>query len=635
MRKSILIFLLGVLVLAACTGQEPTPTPQPPTEPPTEPETPTEEAVPEQLPIEHVTGTATYEESVTLPDDAIFTVQIQDTSLADAPATIIGEQSYVTAGEQVPLSFEASYNPADIEDNHRYSLSIRITDAVDNLLFTNDTVIPVITNDNPTSGIEAVLIATDAAKALAETDEAAEVTGTILYRERIALPDDAVVTVQLQDTSLADAAATILGEQTYVTEGAQVPLPFAVSYNPADIQENHEYSLSVRITGADGNLLFINDTVIPVITNGNPTSDIEVVVISTGAGAAAAAEVAADSIFNKTWQWVSMTDPAVGPQEIEQPQRYQLILNDDGTANIKADCNSVQATYTMDGSSITFTLGATTLVACPPDSLADDYLKNLEAVGLWFTEEGDLFFDLIYDSGTMRFSEPSLTELESMLLGPIWEWTDYREANVTTAVPTPESYLIQFMPDGMAFITADCNNILAEWTLEEDSLSMLLGPTTLVFCGEESLDQQFIAGLTDGGTIAFDDQGFLRLTFNATDGEFFFRSGGEQVTGEVTYLPRIALPEDAVLEVSLQDVSLADAPATLIGFQTYKTDGAQVPLPYAVSYNPDLIIANHTYTVAARIYDGEGNLLFINDTSIPVINNGETTDVEILVVQTN
>jgi len=295
----------------------------------------------------------------------------------------------------------------------------------------------------------------------------------------------------------------------------------------------------------------------------------------------------------------------------------------------------VSATYTIDGGNISFTLGPTTLAACPPDSLADDYLNNLEAAAIWFTQDGDLFFDLMFDSGTMQFSETSTEDLENMLIGPVWEWSDFREANVTTAVPDSGAYSIQFLPDGIATIKADCNNILAAYSLEEDELTLQLGPTTMVFCGEESLDQQFTAGLNDAGAVSFDDQGFLRLALNSEDSELFFSPGGEQVTGTVTYLQRSALPEDAVLQVTLQDVSLADAPAIVIGAQIYRTDGAQVPLPYTVYYQPEIIQEGRTYTVAARITDADGNLLFINDTSTPVINNGETTDVEILVVPTN
>jgi putative lipoprotein len=110
----------------------------------------------------------------------------------------------------------------------------------------------------------------------------AAVTGTVTYLQRIALPPGAVVTVQIQDVSKADAPAEVIGEQVIKTEGKQVPIPFAVSYDPAKIQENHRYSLQARIEDGAGKLLFINDTSIPVITSGNPTQDIEVIVVPVG-----------------------------------------------------------------------------------------------------------------------------------------------------------------------------------------------------------------------------------------------------------------------------------------------------------------------------------------------------------------
>jgi len=105
------------------------------------------------------------------------------------------------------------------------------------------------------------------------------VSGTITYLQRIALPDDTVITVQIQDTSLADAPAVVIGEQVIQTDGKQVPFEFDVPYDVKDIQDNHSYTMSVRITDGAGNLLFINDTAIPVITRDNPTQDIEIVVV--------------------------------------------------------------------------------------------------------------------------------------------------------------------------------------------------------------------------------------------------------------------------------------------------------------------------------------------------------------------
>jgi len=105
------------------------------------------------------------------------------------------------------------------------------------------------------------------------------VSGTVTYLQRIALPDDAVITVQIQDTSLADASATVIGEQVIHTKGKQVPFDYAVPYDAEAIQDNHTYTMSVRITDGVGKLLFINDTAIPVVTRGNPTQDVEILVV--------------------------------------------------------------------------------------------------------------------------------------------------------------------------------------------------------------------------------------------------------------------------------------------------------------------------------------------------------------------
>jgi putative lipoprotein len=79
--------------------------------------------------------------------------------------------------------------------------------------------------------------------------------------------------------------------------------------------------------------------------------------------------------------------------------------------------------------------------------------------------------------------------------------------------------------------------------------------------------------------------------------------------GEVFYLQRIALPPTAILSVSLQDISLADAPAKVIDEQRGPVKG-QVPLPFHLTYDPLKIEPNHRYSVSARI-EVDGKLLFI------------------------
>lgn len=79
--------------------------------------------------------------------------------------------------------------------------------------------------------------------------------------------------------------------------------------------------------------------------------------------------------------------------------------------------------------------------------------------------------------------------------------------------------------------------------------------------------------------------------------------------GEVFYLQRIALPPTAQVTVSLQDVSLADAPVTELARQQLDS-GRQVPLAFHLDYERNQVKPGHSYAVSARIEDN-GRLLFI------------------------
>jgi len=102
------------------------------------------------------------------------------------------------------------------------------------------------------------------------------VTGAVFYRERIALPPDAALTVRLLDLSRPDAPAVVLGEQL-VTPTGQVPIPFDIAYDPARVDERMSCAVEARIE-AGGKLLFLSSQPSPVITRGHPSRDVEVLV---------------------------------------------------------------------------------------------------------------------------------------------------------------------------------------------------------------------------------------------------------------------------------------------------------------------------------------------------------------------
>ena len=100
------------------------------------------------------------------------------------------------------------------------------------------------------------------------------------------------------------------------------------------------------------------------------------------------------------------------------------------------------------------------------------------------------------------------------------------------------------------------------------------------------------------------------------------------VRGEATYRERIAVPPGTRFEVSLSDVSRADAPAETIG-ETVLADAGQPPYRFEIDYQPERIIASHRYAVRARLTH-EGRLLFTTDQTYPVITDGHPSEVRLL-----
>jgi putative lipoprotein len=218
------------------------------------------------------------------------------------------------------------------------------------------------------------------------------------------------------------------------------------------------------------------------------------------------------------------------------------------------------------------------------------------------------------------------------LVGVTWQWEHFASGAEEMDVPTPD-YTITFMEDGIFHAQADCNLVNGSYSADNGTISIMPGPSTMAMCPPGSLGNDFTRYLSLVAVYSFTEDGKLLLEIPADSGTLTF-SAQPQVTGSVTYRERMALPPDAVVRVQIQDVSIADALTTIIGEQVIVTDGAQVPFPFAVSYPASAIQENRRYSLAARITDGEGKLLFISDTNIPVITgDNPTSDIEIVLVR--
>ena len=208
-----------------------------------------------------LTGTVTYLQRIALPPDAVIDVQLQDVSLQDVPATVIASERYIAGGRQVPFPYELAYDPAGIDPGHTYAVAARIT--VDGKLrWINTQHFGVLTRGAPVTDVEILVESVGGSAGIASLTD---LNGTVTYLQRIALPPNAIVEVSLQDVSKMDAPAEVIDSVTIPTAGRQVPIPFTLRYDPAQIDERYTYTVSARIT-VDGVLTWISTTQHPVLT---------------------------------------------------------------------------------------------------------------------------------------------------------------------------------------------------------------------------------------------------------------------------------------------------------------------------------------------------------------------------------
>ena len=110
------------------------------------------------------------------------------------------------------------------------------------------------------------------------------------------------------------------------------------------------------------------------------------------------------SLTGKTWQWTASTTKVPASQSnVPDPSKYTIEFKTDGTYQAMADCNTVSGTYTSTASGgLTINPGASSLVACGPDSLSDIYVQSL-GQAISYTFFGQQLTINLSDLGTMTF----------------------------------------------------------------------------------------------------------------------------------------------------------------------------------------------------------------------------------------
>lgn len=107
-----------------------------------------------------------------------------------------------------------------------------------------------------------------------------------------------------------------------------------------------------------------------------------------------------------------------------------------------------------------------------------------------------------------------------------------------------------------------------------------------------------------------------------------FPAAAGALSGEVFYRERVVLPPNAVLEVSLLDVTRPGGLGELVASVQIRPN-RQVPIPFEIRFGDSDIEPRRSYAVRANILAG-GRLLFVSARSQRVLTHGHPQSIRIL-----
>jgi putative lipoprotein len=185
------------------------------------------------------------------------------------------------------------------------------------------------------------------------------ISGEVHTLERMALPADALLTLELVDTT-PDANGGRLARLALATRGRQVPLAFELPVYAADLDTARQYQLRATIINGGGELLFSGGQALA----GDAARPVNLRLTRAGEQRISA------SLEDTYWKLV---DVGGQPARAQPGEREAHLLLLDGLASGSSGCNKLMGRYIV-GTRNQLTLGpmASTRIACSPELMAQE-----------------------------------------------------------------------------------------------------------------------------------------------------------------------------------------------------------------------------------------------------------------------
>ncbi len=231
------------------------------------------------------------------------------------------------------------------------------------------------------------------------------------------------------------------------------------------------------------------------------------------------------------------------------------------------------------------------------------------------------------------------------LVGVVWEWAVLLKAEPASqaVVPNPTSYTAIFDGEGNVLIQADCNLARATYTLENEALTIEIGPLTRAACTPGSISNDFLDRLGQVGSYMIDGDDLV-LRLKETGDSMLFRNGGPaaepvapvEPTAVATEAPAgaVAAPqliggtwnwEEFIDNAGVQSLKVADPASYTVTFNedgtaAMKADCNQAAGSYVLD-GGNLTLTVGPMTLAMCSAESLGEQFLVNLTSVATVGS--------------
>jgi heat shock protein HslJ len=193
------------------------------------------------------------------------------------------------------------------------------------------------------------------------------------------------------------------------------------------------------------------------------------------------AQTAADGLAGTSWRLVRFEGTDGKTIRPEDPSKYTIDFEKDGSVSARVDCNRGHGTWKSSGASqITFGTLALTRAMCPPGLINDRLPTDLPSVGSYSIRNGHLLLSLLADAGVYEF-EP-MAESATPLEKTDWTLTNLGDVAVNAPSSAQTPHILLNRANHRVTGSGGCNRITGLYQLNGNGLRFSKMAATLMAC---------------------------------------------------------------------------------------------------------------------------------------------------------